>query len=158
MRNSFGEILIENKKIANLLNYKFSKLGDVFQRPSPRKQSFHQVAKINDFSFRFITKHESLQVRRMLNPSKPLRPTTLPAWALSDSSANLARPFTELFNAHLKEEKFHSELNLANVIPLYKKVKIDSPTKYRQNSITPALSKIFEKLYKALMEDYFHAR
>ena len=64
----------------------------------------------------------------MLNPSKPLGPTTLPAWALSDASAVLARPLTELFNAYHKEEKFPSELKLANVIPLYQKCEIDNPT------------------------------
>ena len=83
------------------MNNKFSKLGDVFQHPPPIKQNFHQVGKKD--LFRFITKHESLQVLRMLNPSKPLGPVKLPAWAFSDVSAVLATPLTELFNVYLKE-------------------------------------------------------
>ena len=59
----------------------------------------------------------------MLNPSKPLEPTTLPAWAFSLASAVLAKTLTELFNAYFREEKFSSELKLTNVIPLYKKAR-----------------------------------
>ena len=139
-------------------NFRFSKLCDVFQCPPPLKQSFRQVAKIFDFSFRFITKHESLRVFAMLKPSKPLGPTKLPAWAFSDVSVVLARPLTKLINAYLKEKKFPSEIKLANLIPLYKKGKIDNSKNYSPISFALTISRTFEKQYKALMEDYLRAK
>ena len=41
--------------------------------------------------------------------------------------------------------------------PLYKKAETANPTNYRSTSITTALS-IKEKIYKAQMEDYLHAK
>ena len=94
----------------------------------------------------------------MLNPFKPFELTTLPASALSDASAALARLLIELFNAYFKEKKFPSELKLANVIPLYTKGEIDNPTNYRSIFITPVLLKIFEKFCKAQMKDHLNAK
>ena len=99
MRNSFGDVVTESVKMANLLNYKFATLGD-FKTSFPHKgdvacrnENFIKYFDSN-FHFRFITNLECLKTVNTLNPNKPLGPTSIPAWALKDGAYQLAEPLT----------------------------------------------------------------
>ena len=83
LKKSFGEILFDNKQIVNLLNYRFSKLGDYFGKARPYEKST-QTNNGKSFSFRFVTLKEVLHHLKTLNTSKPLAPTEISAWALKD--------------------------------------------------------------------------
>ena len=91
LRNSFGDVVTESVKMANLLNYKFATLGD-FKTSFPHKgdvacrnENFIKNLDSN-FNFRFITKFECLRTIKTLNPNKPLGPTSIPAWVLKDGA------------------------------------------------------------------------
>ena len=91
-----------------------------------------------------------------LNKDKPLGPSSLFAWALKLGAPELAKPLCFLFNEYLKAEQFPSQLKFAHITPLYKKDDSDNPLNYRSTSLTPALSKVFEKLLKEQIEEYLH--
>ena len=56
----------------------------------------------------------------------------------------------------MKAEQFPSQLKLAHITPLFKKENCDNPLNYIPTSLTPALSKVIEKLLKEPIEDYLH--
>ena len=92
-------------------NSKFIKLTFLQVRWLLRKaRPYEKSTRTNNkksFSFRFVTSKEVLHHLKTLNTSKPLRPTEIPAWALTDGKDVLMHPLTYLFNAFLfKEEKF----------------------------------------------------
>ena len=59
LKNSFGEILFDNKQIVNLLNYRFSELGDYFGKARPYEMSTRTNNR-KTISFRFVTSKEVL--------------------------------------------------------------------------------------------------
>ena len=60
----------------------------------------------------------------------------------------IAEPLTFLINAFLEEGIFPNHLKQAYVIPIFKKGDCEEPNNYRPISITPALSKTFEKVLR----------
>ena len=56
----------------------------------------------------------------------------------------------------MKAEQNPSQLKFAHISPLFKKGDNDNPLNYRPISLTPALSKVFEKLLKEQIEEYLH--
>ena len=61
-----------------------------------------------------------------------------------------------LLNVYLKAEQFPTQLKFAQITPLFKKGDIDNPLNYRPIFLTPALSKVFEKLFREQIEEYVH--
>ena len=55
-KNVFGEIVTNIKEIAQLMNYRFSRLGDYFGKNQPHKHCKNNDN--NNFYFRFITSQE----------------------------------------------------------------------------------------------------
>ena len=153
LKNCFEDVITDSKKIANLLNYKFSKLGEFLLNKPTIKQNFQQINP-NLFSFRFFTTFECRKALNNLNKNKPLGPSTIPAWALKDGAHILAEPLCFLFNGFLKQNKFPSLLKLANITPIHKKGDTENPLNYRPISITPALSKVLEILIKDQIEEH----
>ena len=134
--------------MANLVNYRFSKLGDY---SGVVKKFISSERLINDeFQFQPISIYECRKQIKSLNTKKPLGSSNIPAWALKDSSNVLAEPLTFLINAFL-ENLFPNHLKPAYVIPIFKKEDCEEPCNYRPISITPALPKIFEKIMKDQM-------
>ena len=147
LKNSFGEILFDNKQIANLLNYGLSKLGDYFGKARPYEKSTRTNNR-KTFSFRFVTSKEVLHHLQTLTTSKPLGPNEIPAWALKDDKDVLMHPLPYFFNAFLKEETFPSDLKKAIITPLFKRGDRTHPETYKPISITSSLSKMFERLLR----------
>ena len=141
LKNCFEDVITDSKKITNLLNYKFSKLGEYLLNKLTIKQNFQQVNP-NMFLIPFFTTFECRKALNNLNKNKPLGPSTIPAGALKDGAHILAEPICFLFNGFLKQNKFPSLLKLANITSIHKKEDTENPLNYRPISITPALSKL----------------
>ena len=89
LRNVFGDLVTERSKIANLLNYRFSKLSDYFGKHCDL--SYVSIPKTTQsFSFRFITTRETLKLMNFLNVRKSTGPSDLPPWTLKVCSAEIA--------------------------------------------------------------------
>ena len=79
LENVFNDYVTEPKKIANLLNYRFSQLGKFILQDETCKniEDFAgRSAKI--FLIRCITEFECLQCIKKLNRNKPEGPSALP--------------------------------------------------------------------------------
>ena len=149
LKNVFGDYVTDQKKVANLLNYRFSKLGDFIGQCKFFKEETFNISSIPNFakfSFHPVTLYECKKIVRSLNTKKPLGPSNIPAWALKDSLNVIAEPLTFLINAFLEQGKFPNHLERAHVVPIYKNGDAEEPNNYRPISITSALSKVFEKL------------
>ena len=152
--NSFGDDVVEDKGISNLLNYTFSCLGEYFGRTRCYVTK-SQVGR-NLFRYRFITEKECLVELNKLNPNKPLGPSLIPGWALKDSKLCIGKHLTMVFNEFIHESKFPRSFKLAEVIPIHKKGSATDPSNYRPIAITCALSKVFERLLLNQTNDYLH--
>ena len=149
LKNVFGDYVTDQKKVANLLNYRFSKVGDFIEQCKFFKEETFDNSSIPNFakiSFHQITLYECKKIVRSLNRKKPLGPSNIPAWALKDSLNVIAEPLTFIINAFLEPGKFPNHLKRAHVVPIYKNGDAEEPNNYRPISITSALSKVFEKV------------
>ena len=144
LKNSFGEIVTNNKKMADLMNYRFSRLGDYFGKNQP-----HNYCKKNDnnnFYFRFITSQECRTQIMKLSVHNPLGPSSIPAWALRDGCSELVEPLTMIFNSFISQSSFPTVFKKAIVTSVYKKDDPENPDNYRPISITGQYLK-FSKNY-----------
>ena len=157
MRNSFGDTITDQKSIANLLNYRFSKLGDYLGKKSVGNQSTEIIHQSNSkFEFQPISLYTCRKYLKELSVNKPLGPSNIPAWALKDCANVIVEPLCFLINAFLQEGKFPNHLKQAFITPIYKKGDMDQPDNYRPISVTSALSKIFEKVIRDQITEYMH--
>ena len=92
LRNCFGDTVTDDLRMANLLNYRFSKLGDYSGVVKKFISSEHLINE--EFQFQPISIYECRKQIKSLNINKPLGPSNIPAWALKDASDVLAEPLT----------------------------------------------------------------
>ena len=156
LRNVFGDYVTQTKKIANLLNYRFSTL-EKFQGPQhPLQNSETGNPKQKTFSFHYVTEKDCHDAIRALGRNKPIGPSNIPAWAIKDSSSVIVPHLNFLVNYCIKLSCFPNELKRAHVVPLYKKDDPEEPNNYRPISITPCLSKIIETILRNQICQYLH--
>ena len=74
-----------------------------------------------------------------MNTSKPLGPSKIPAWAIKDAKAALAKPLCYLINQLITEGKFPEDLKKACVTSLSKKGNPENPLNHRPISVTSAV-------------------
>ena len=119
--NVFGETVLDQTKIANLLNYRFFKLGDYLGGIRTFSEELIDGAIRNKTKFKFnpITLFECKQIVRQLKSNKPLGQTNIFAWVLKDCLNIIADPLTYLKNAILKEGRFRNHLKRAHVVQIY---------------------------------------
>ena len=150
LKNSFGNIITDQKKIVNFLNYRFSKLGDYI---GSKQKTFDdeietRVESNVTFNFQPITLYTCKKFVKELNINKPFGPSNIPAWVLKNSISVIAEPLCFLIIAFLNEGKFPSDLKQAHVCQIVKKSDTEDPNNYRPISITSASSKVFEKVIR----------
>ena len=107
LKNSFGDIVTDQKRIANLLNYRFSKLGEYFGQARQYMNTTSEEIQNNNrkFSLQPISIFECNKHLKRLNKNKPLGPSDIPAWALKDCLNLLAEPLCFMINASIEEGK-----------------------------------------------------
>ena len=131
LKNSFGDLVTNQKQIANLLNYRFSKLGDYLgvkrmytspiPKPPGRKSFRFQPINILELKKKHI---------KSLNVNKPLGPSNIPAWVLKDCMNMIAHPLCYMINTFISENKFPTHLKQAFVVPIFKKGDTEDPSNY----------------------------
>ena len=156
LKNASGDCVSEPRKKPNLLNYRFSKLGDYLGDSKNFTDFLDDLEFTNIRTFRFqpINLFKCKTFLKEINCRKPLGPCDVPAWALKDCLNIIAEPLTFLINAFLAADNFPSHLKCAHVVPMYKNGDTEDPSNYGPISITSALSKIFEKVMKDQIDDY----
>ena len=90
LKNSFRTVLTNGNDIANLLNYKFSALGEYFGKKEQYQFCDIPARHSNKFIFRYTTTKEIFDVLNNLKVKKPLGPSLIPAWALKDAREHIA--------------------------------------------------------------------
>ena len=158
-RNSFGDVLTGPMQIAELLNYKFSKLGEYLGRSRSAPPNFKETEHEQDsncFGFRSFAVREVTDELLRLRKDKPRGPSPIPPWALIDSAHIVATVLTLIFNNAIMQCKFPKALKLADITPVHKKGDPQDPMNYRPISVTPALSKLFEKLLFRQLSKYLN--
>ena len=148
LRNSFGDVLTGPMQIPELLNYKFSKLGEYLGRSRSAPPNFRETENEQDFNcfgFRSFAVREVTDKILRLRKNKPRGPSLIPSWALIDSAHIVAPVLTLIFNNAIMQCKFPKALNLADITPVQKKGDPQDPINYHPISVTPTLLKLFEK-------------
>ena len=110
--NSFGDKITKPMNIANLLNCRFSTLGEFIglqqTNDIPPKTALRKCLKL-----RYITTKETNVLTDSLNTSKPVGPSKIQAWAIKDAKAALGEPLCYLINQFITEGKFPEDLKKA---------------------------------------------
>ena len=102
----------------------------------------------NSFFFTPSTIEEVSSIIKNLNNKKAIQENDVEIKYLKISNAIIS-PFISnilIFNSFIKKGKFSDALKKAEIIPIFKKGKVNLFTKYRPISILPQFSKISEKL------------
>ena len=136
-------------QIAEPVNYKFSKLGEYLGHSRSAPPNFRETEHEQDFNclcFRSIDVREVTDELLRLRKDKPRGPSPIPPWALIDSAHIVAPVLTLIFNNAIMQCKFPKALKLTDITPVHKKGDPQDPMNYRPISVTPTLSKLFEKL------------
>ena len=158
-RNSFGDVLTGPMQIAELLNYKFSKLGVYVGRSRIAPPNFRETEHEQDFNcfgFRSFAVCEVTDELLRLRKDKPHGPSPIPPWALIDSAHIVAPVLTLIFNNAIMQCKFTEALMLADITPVHKKGDPQDPMNYRPKSVTSTFSKLFEKLLFRQLSKYLN--
>ena len=106
-------------EIANILNYRFSTLGEFFglqQTNTPPKTAPRKC-----FKFRYITTNETNVLIDSLHTSKQLIPSKIPVEAIKNAKAALSKPLCYLINQFITEGKIPEALKTACATPLFKR-------------------------------------
>ena len=146
----FGENITEQKKIADLLNYLFSEIGEYcglgLVQPFIDQPSDEQSLYKKTFSLRPVSFFECRNYFKNLNISKIFGPLEILAWALRDSKNIFVEALCYLINAFLYEGESLNYLKQKFVIAIFKKGGSRNPNNYRPVSITSAVTIGFEKV------------
>ena len=105
--NSFDDKITTPMEIANLLNYRFSTLGEFIGLQQTNNMP-PTTAPRKCFKFRYITTKETNVLIDSLNTSKPVGPSKIPAWAIKDAKAALANHYVISLISSLQKENFRS--------------------------------------------------
>ena len=92
-------------EIANLFYYRFFTPGEFIGLQ--QTNSFPpKTAPKKCFKFRYVTTKETNVLIYSLQTSKPLGPSTLPAWAINDAKAALFEALCYFINQFIREGRF----------------------------------------------------
>ena len=159
LKNVFNDYVTEPKKIANLLNYRFSKLGKfILQDETCETIEDFAGRSAKTFSISCITEFECLQCIKKLNRNKPQGPSALPPWALKDAVSVVNKHLCFIINECINNSTFPEILKTADVTPIFKKNDPEEPENYRPISITPCISKVIEILIKEQLTEYLQKK
>ena len=157
-KNVFSDYVTGPKKISNLLNFKFSLLGELSGSEKLLLKQKRYTWKT--YLFRSVTEKECFDATKSIGKYIPLGPSLFPAWALEDASPVLSHHPSYIVSNCIKDFYFPKCLNKirkkAQIIPLFKKSDLEEPNNYRPISIIPCLSKRFEALMRNQINDYFN--
>ena len=179
--NENGKIISDKKEVAELLNNYFmesvEKLEverylptnniniddeslDKIDKIVKQFQNHPSILKINEnvkieekFKFKDTTDSKMFSKINSLDASKACMKDDIPIKLLLGTNDVICKPLTNIYNNAKNAEQFPSSMKTADVTPLPKDKEKDNKKKYRPVSLTPILSKVFEKdMYEQISE------
>ena len=125
------------------------------------KYSGHPSVKlINDnvikgnFSFHVVTSTAVEKEVAALDTRKASMTSSIPPIFLKDNSSICCKPLTGIINDGISNSTFDRGLKLADLTPVHKAEDTVSKKNYRNISLLPVVSKIFEKLLQGQISNY----
>ena len=107
------------------------------------------------FTFTAVDVAEMKAEINNLNVKKSGTFMNIPVKLLKDAVDIVAQPLTDIFKSELiQKRKFSSQLKLADITPLHKKLETILKENYRPVSLLPVVSKLFERLMQKQMVSY----
>ncbi len=152
-----GNITTDSTVIANTFNKFFVNVGNNVTKTIPRtmKSPMDYLGSSNGNSF-FITPAVPMEISdiiSMLKTGKSIGPNSIPTKLLKILSPHISSPLSQLINESFQSGIFPTKLQLAKVIPLFKKGCPLNSSNYRPISLLSVFSKIIEKImYKRLYD------
>jgi hypothetical protein len=152
LKNANGEICLDPKEKADLLNRTFSQIflneNNPIQLPPLLKNNTHVIP--NDCPT--ISKEDILLAIFQLKSSVSQTPDSIPSLFVKRTSTQLLRPLSIIFGFSIYSGQVPALWKKAIVVPIHKKDKINDPSNYRPISLTSVICRIFEKiLHKNMM-------
>ena len=164
-----GKIVSDKKKVAEILNNYFmdsvenleverflpdtvdENLDDI-DKIVRQFQNHPSIVKIKEnmkvdktFEFKDINEDKMFKIIKSLDEKKASMKGDIPTKMLLATNDIITPELTKIFNEAKNMEKFPSCLKTADVTPLPKDREKDNKKKYRPVSLTPIMSKVFEK-------------
>ena len=107
------------------------------------------------FSFKEVSLHDMTKEINSLNVKKSGTFMNIPVKRLKEVVDIVAQPLTDIWKHEIVlGRKFASQLKLADITPLHKKLETINKENYRPVSLLPVVSKIFERLMQNQMIGY----
>ena len=153
--NNFYMESVENLEVERYLpnnNLAIDENLDKIDKIVKQFQNHPSILKINEnvkieekFKFKDTTDDKMFSKINSLDATKGCMKDDFPTKLLLGTSDIICKPLTKIYNKAKNSEQFPSALKTADVTPLPKDRERDNKKKYRPVSLTPILSKVFEK-------------
>ena len=99
----------------------------------------------NKFTFSNTNSNEIINEIRKLNPNKARTENDIPVKILIESQDIVGDHLSKIYNTSKEDHIFPQKLKMADVVPIHKKGNTTSLKNYRNVSLIPVISKIFER-------------
>ena len=107
------------------------------------------------FNFSFVDKEDILKEIKNLKANKATQNTDIPTKLIKENSDIFADFIFENLNDSISQSVFPSALKLANITPVHKKDSKSKKDHYRPISVSPNISKIYERFFFKQISEYF---
>ena len=97
---------------------------------------------------------EVRNILRNLDPGRATGPDEIPTRVLKECAAELASPFSRLFQLLFSRGSFPDQWKTARVIPIHKRDSKSDPSKYRPISLLSVISKVMESSVHKQLQRY----
>ena len=155
-----GKIIKDNVEVAETLNTFFTGAGDTngqFSNAVNQETTASNETTTGKplLSLGKTNSIEVLEVMKKLRPNKATGHDLIPPKVIQQAAGVLCHHFSTLFNYVLDQAKIPQQWKLAEISPAHKKECKLTKSNYRQLSILPSLSKVFERLVHNRASPYF---
>lgn len=156
-----GGIVDRQREFPDLFNNYFVSIAGDLRRNIPAggnvsPESFLGVPSAGSIDVEFVTCDEVSSVISSL-PNKGSRLNAIPTFIYKALSTSISPLISQLFNSTVIEGKFPDNLKVAQVIPIHKAGSTTLLGNYRPISTLTVLSKVFEKLMRSRLMEFFDA-
>ena len=160
--NTFFESAVKNLEITDPTDY----LEDVKNTSDPidaailKFRNHPSIKRINEnvkeslFSFCEVKKDDIEDELKKLNIKKANTFKNIPAKQLKENRDICAEPILGIINEGIRECIFDDKLKLADVTPIHKRGETTEESNYRNISVLPVVSKVYEKVLQKQMGGY----
>ena len=145
-----GNILTENKHIANAFNMHYINVGPTIANEIPNTTiDIDTMSNINNPHSFFLIPTTPEEIEKVINKLKPKTSCgfdEINSKIIKKSSMVIAIPLAHIINLSLEKGIVPDQMKIAKVIPIYKSKESDQMKNYRPISLLPSFSKILEKI------------